>query len=247
MIFVTGDCHGDYRKLSSAAFREQKEMDRQDFVIVCGDFGYWDRSRQEEYWMDWLAQKDFTLLFVDGNHENYDLLAEFPVQMWHGDKVQMIRENVIHLMRGQMFNLQGRRFFTFGGARSHDIVDGILEPDDPELRVKVKRLEGAGALYRINHLTWWKEEMPSEQEYEEGRSCLEQNGWKCDYILSHCAPSSVQAQLSCGRFDTDPLTVYLEEIKNRCEYRKWFFGHYHEDELVDDRHMVLYRGIERVL
>ena len=164
MIFVTGDCHGDYRKLSSAAFREQKEMDRQDFVIVCGDFGYWDRSRQEEYWMDWLAQKDFTLLFVDGNHENYDLLAEFPVQMWHGGKVQMIRENVIHLMRGQMFNLQGRRFFTFGGARSHDIVDGILEPDDPELRVKVKRLEGAGALYRINHLTWWKEEMPSEQE-----------------------------------------------------------------------------------
>ena len=213
MIFVTGDCHGDYRKLSSAAFREQKEMDRQDFVIVCGDFGYWDRSRQEET----------------------------------GGKVQMIRENVIHLMRGQMFNLQGRRFFTFGGARSHDIVDGILEPDDPELRVKVKRLEGAGALYRINHLTWWKEEMPSEQEYEEGRSCLEQNGWKCDYILSHCAPSSVQAQLSCGRFDTDPLTVYLEEIKNRCEYRKWFFGHYHEDELVDDRHMVLYHRIERVL
>ena len=148
MIFVTGDCHGDYRKLSSAAFREQKEMDRQDFVIVCGDFGYWDRSRQEEYWMDWLAQKDFTLLFVDGNHENYDLLAEFPVQMWHGGKVQMIRENVIHLMRGQMFNLQGRRFFTFGGARSHDIVDGILEPDDPELRVKVKRLEGAGALFQ---------------------------------------------------------------------------------------------------
>ena len=81
--------------------------------------------------MDWLAQKDFTLLFVDGNHENYDLLAEFPVQMWHGGKVQMIRENVIHLMRGQMFNLQGRRFFTFGGARSHDIVYGILEPDDP--------------------------------------------------------------------------------------------------------------------
>ena len=66
--------------------------------------------------MDWLARKDFTLLFVDGNHENYDLLAEFPVQMWHGGKVQMIRENVIHLMRGQMFNLQGRRFFTFGGA-----------------------------------------------------------------------------------------------------------------------------------
>lgn len=79
MIYVTGDCHGDYRRFDSRTFREQREMDRQDFVIVCGDFGYWDRSREQEYWLNWLAQKNFTLLFVDGNHENYDLLAELPV------------------------------------------------------------------------------------------------------------------------------------------------------------------------
>ncbi len=247
MIFVTGDCHGDYRKFDSRAFRQQKEMDRQDFVIVCGDFGYWDRSREQEYWLNWLAQKDFTLLFVDGNHENYDLLAQLPVQLWHGGRVQMIRENVIHLLRGQMFNLQGRKFFSFGGASSHDVTDGILEPDDPDLRAKVKRLERVGALYRINHLSWWKEELPSQQEYEEGCACLEQNQWKCDYILSHCAPTSIQAALSCGRFAPDHLTDYLEEVKKRCDYRKWFFGHYHEDEAVDDRHRVLYHGIERIL
>lgn len=247
MIYVTGDCHGDYRRFDSRTFLEQREMDRQDFVIVCGDFGYWDRSREQEYWLNWLAQKNFTLLFVDGNHENYDLLAELPVELWHGGKVQRIRDNVIHLKRGQVFTLQGRRFFTFGGARSHDVTDGILEADDPDLRRKVKRLEKVGALYRINHLSWWKEEMPSEAEYEEGRTSLNAYGWECDYILSHCAPSSVQALMSCGGFAPDPLTDYLEEIKNRCDYRKWFFGHYHEDECVDDRHQVLYHRLERIL
>lgn len=246
MIFVTGDCHGSYNRFSMASFPQQKEMDRQDFVIVCGDFGYWDRSKEQEYWMNWLGQKDFTVLFVDGNHENYDLLAELPVTTWRGGRVQMIRENVIHLLRGQMFTLQGRRFFTFGGAKSHDVTDGILEADDPDLRRKVKRLEGAGALYRINHLSWWKEEMPSEAEYEEGRHCLAEHGWKCDYILSHCAPTGIQAEISCGRFSPDALTDYLEEIRSQCEYKRWYFGHYHDDMAVDDRHILMYNRLEQI-
>ena len=177
MIFVTGDCHGDYKRFSVRSFPQQQEMDRRDLVIIAGDFGYWDHSTEQEYWMKWLADKDFTIAFVDGNHENYDMLAELPVECWKGGKVQFIRENVIHLMRGQMYRIQGKRFFTFGGARSHDIRDGILEADDPKLRRKVQVLERAGALYRINHLSWWKEEMPGQEEYEEGRRTMEENEW----------------------------------------------------------------------
>ena len=111
MIFVTGDCHGRYERLDSRHFTEQEEMDRQDYVIVCGDFGYWDRSAEQEYWLNWLERKDFTLLFVDGNHENFDMLEELPMKEWNGGNVQFIRENVIRLMRGQMYQLQGKRFF----------------------------------------------------------------------------------------------------------------------------------------
>ena len=236
MIFVTGDCHGDYKRFSSRTFPWQREMDRSDVVIVAGDFGYWDRSPEQEYWMRWLAAKDFTITFVDGNHENYDMLAELPVEYWNGGKVQFIQENVIHLMRGQMYLIQGKRFFTFGGARSHDIRDGILEADDPKLREKVRALEQEGALYRINHLSWWKEEMPREEEYDEGRQCMEENGWSCDYVISHCAPSSIQALLSLGEYKPDELTKYLEEIRSRCQYKRWFFGHYHKDEPVDEKH-----------
>lgn len=49
MIFVTGDCHGDYRKFNGANFPQQKEMDREDYVVVCGDFGYWDDSKEQEW------------------------------------------------------------------------------------------------------------------------------------------------------------------------------------------------------
>ena len=82
MIFVTGDCHSEFNKLSSAAFPEQKDMTKDDVVIICGDFGgIWDTdtdSRYENYWLQWLDEKPFTTVFVDGNHENFDRLnSEF--------------------------------------------------------------------------------------------------------------------------------------------------------------------------
>ena len=74
MIYVTGDTHSDYTRFSTENFPEQRGMTKEDFVIVCGDFGYWRDDREQAYWMDWLESKPFTTLFVDGNHENFDLL-----------------------------------------------------------------------------------------------------------------------------------------------------------------------------
>ena len=69
---------------------------------------------------------------VDGNHENFDRFNEFPVHHWHGGKIHYIRPHVIHLMRGQVFEIGGITFFTMGGASSHDIQDGILDPASPD-------------------------------------------------------------------------------------------------------------------
>ena len=103
-------------------------MTRDDYVIVTGDFGIWDKSKEQKYWLEWLSKKTFTVLFVDGNHENFDLLNSYPVKTWNGGKVHVIKDNILHLMRGQVFQIEGHSFFTFGGARSHDIIDGILDP-----------------------------------------------------------------------------------------------------------------------
>ena len=128
MIYITGDIHGSPERLGVHSFYEQKEMTRDDVVIICGDFGMvWEESGEsasERYWLKWLEDKPFTTVFVCGNHENFDRLYQYPVKEWHGGKVHEIRPHVLHLMRGEVFDIEGVKFFAFGGASSHDIRDG---------------------------------------------------------------------------------------------------------------------------
>lgn len=39
MIFVTGDTHAQFHRFNMSNFPEQKEMTKDDVVIICGDFG----------------------------------------------------------------------------------------------------------------------------------------------------------------------------------------------------------------
>lgn len=246
MSFIfSGDTHGDFRKFSSQYFPDQKNLTRSDYVIICGDFGgVWLKDKTENYWLDWLEDKPFTTLFVDGNHENYDLLKEYPIEEWNGGKIQRIRPHVIHLMRGQVYEIDGKRLFTMGGAKCHDISDGILEKDDPNFKQKLRQLQLNKAMFRVNHVSWWKEEMPSEEEYNEARLNLEKAGWKVDYIVTHCAPDSIVKVIGNDFYETDELTNFLEEVKGKCDFSHWFFGHYHDDMLIDEKFHLLYeKGI----
>lgn len=222
-------------------------MTKDDYVIICGDFGYWDDSGEQRYWRKWLTDKNFTLLWVDGNHENYDMLKTIPAVSWNGGKVQFITPSIIHLMRGQVYEIGGVRFFTFGGASSHDIDGGIMEPDSPDFKRKKKKLDRECKSYRVNHVSWWKEEMPSGEEYEEGLRNLERAGKKVDFIVSHCAPSHVQDIVSDGLYMEDDLTHYLDLQSQTVSFGKWFFGHYHDNRNVLDRFYLLYEQIIRIV
>ena len=124
MIYITGDTHADFSKFEEKKFSIQSDMTKNDYVIICGDFGgvwnYIVESIYEKYWLD---NKNFSTLFVDGNQENFTRLYNYPIEEWHGGKVHRIRDSVIHLMRGEIYDIDNKKFFTFGGARSHDIRD----------------------------------------------------------------------------------------------------------------------------
>lgn len=250
MIYISGDCHQEFRRFSTRNFPEQKGMTKEDYVIICGDFGgVWNKdkeSKEEKGLLDWLESKPFTTLFVDGNHENFDRLYAYPVEMWQGGKVHRIRPSVIHLMRGQVFEIDGASFFTFGGASSHDIYGGILEPDDPDFKSKKKALDRGYLPYRINHISWWERELPTEEEMEEGRRNLAAHGNAVDFIVTHCCASSTQAVLGKGLFKPDILTVYLEEIRQKTTFKKWFFGHYHDNVNVNAEEILLYEQTIRI-
>lgn len=124
MIYVTGDTHGEYGRFSKRKFQKTGiELTEKDYVIVCGDFGLcWERNATFLYECDLFKRRPFTVLWVQGNHENYDMISEFPVEEWNGGKVRhIVRDKVILLERGQVFTIEGKTFFTFGGAASHDI------------------------------------------------------------------------------------------------------------------------------
>ena len=252
MLYVTGDTHGDWMsRLNTNAFPEQKTMTKDDYVLILGDFGYWHDTKSEKYNLDWLEKKPWTTLFISGNHENYDRLKELPVETWKGGKVQKLRPSVYHLMRGQVFEINmddktTSTFFTFGGASSHDIRDGVLEIDDP--RVKKWRKDNF-KLFRINHVSWWKEELPTQEEMDEGIENLKRYNNKVDYIITHCPYTSLLRQMDggSGLYEADYLTDYLQTIKQTVDYKQWLFGHMHVNlQFYWERSTCMYEQISRL-
>lgn len=262
-VFVTGDCHGKFRKFNKSCFAEQTELDKDDYVIICGDFGaIWNvgwENKNEKYWLDWLNDRPYTTLFCDGNHENFDRLYGYPIKEWHGGKVHEIRPSVLHLMRGEIFNLNGKSFFVFGGAASHDINDGILSTEDPEFKAKKKFLDDIGGMYRINHLTWWEKELPSLEEIENASKNLEKHDFSVDYIITHCIFPNIQKML-LDEPEENELTLFLQSINEHVGFKQWFFGHYHseayfsetekffyDEEAESQKYCLLYDSIKQVI
>lgn len=231
MILVTGDIHGeiDIHKLKSKRIYLGRKLTKNDYLIICGDFGLvWQGSADEKYWLKWLEAKPYTTLFVDGNHENHAKLDSMEVSQWHGGKVHQISDSIYHLMRGQAYEIDGRSVFTMGGADSHDKE------------------------YRTEGINWWARELPSEQEYEEAVKTLEEHNYTFDIVVTHCAPSNVQKELMIRKLDPsytiNKLTDFLQEIEGKLDYKYWFCGHYHTDvqTLTAPKLRVLYNNIERV-
>ena len=219
-FFVCGDTHCDIdiQKLTSRCF-DAKNLNKSDYVLICGDFGcVWDGWKSDKYIQRWYDKKPWTTLFVDGNHENHDLLNEYPLVQWNGGLVHKISDSIIHLTRGQVYTINDRKVFTFGGASSHDVE------------------------WRTAGVNWWYKEMPSVEEFSQAKKNLSTIDNKVDYVFTHCASSKTQSELSC-MYKTDRLTEFFDEIENELSFKHWFFGHYHRDFEIDDRHTVVYRRV----
>ena len=246
-IIVTGEIHGNpFQRLNVENFPEGKTFTKEDYVIILGDFGLvWDDSAMEHSCLDWLENKPWTTLFIDGNHENYDLLNKFPIEEWGGGRVQKIRSSVIHLLRGEVYDIGGYKFFAMGGARSHDIQDGVLEVGDP--RIKIWKKDDF-KLFRINHISWWEEEIPNEEERKNALKNLAENDYKVDYILTHEAPSSDVVLMDHLLYHPDEYSKWLEmEIRQKVKYKKWFFGHYHLNLDVNEKETCLFERRIRIV
>ena len=49
MIYVTGDCRQDFERFNASIFPEQNDMTKDDYVIICGDFGgVWNKDEESK-------------------------------------------------------------------------------------------------------------------------------------------------------------------------------------------------------
>lgn len=241
MIYITGDCHGGFDRFENDKF---SNLTKNDYVIICGDFGgildQNKRARYERKRIKQLSKMKYTTLFVDGNHENFDRLYSYPIIEWHGGKVHKINSSIFHLMRGEIYEIDNKKIFAFGGASCHDIPDGILDDDNLE---KIDEYDKRHAGYRIRGYNWWDLELPTDGELRNGLDNLCKVNNKVDYIISHCAPTSIQNAFN-PYYPDNKLTKYFEEIKDKVEFKKWYFGHYHKnDDTTFDKFACLYEKI----
>lgn len=242
-IYITGDTHGDIDigKLSFENWPESRTLTRDDYLIICGDFGLpfllsdtWEknvfipnkhaRSCRESYkhWIKWLSERPYTILWVDGNHDNHPYWYQQPVIMWNGGMVNIHPDapNVIHLKRGEYYTIDGKTFWTMGGAFSHD---------------KNWRVEG---------YTWWPEEIPSFDEMNHGLDILEQHDNKVDYIITHTMPQKLLGSVLGVEYDPEPTRTYFDEVYQRTQFKYWSCGHFHQDSFDEDSKVyVLYNKI----
>ncbi|MDO4467977.1 MAG: metallophosphoesterase [Bacillota bacterium] len=231
MIYVTGDVHReeDIHTINPDEFIEGRNLTKDDYVIICGDFGcIWYGEKSDSFWLKWLDSLPWTTLFVDGNHENFDLLKTYPVKEWNGGFVHEIRPSVFHLMRGQVFTLNDKKVFTFGGGYSLDVA------------------------YREEGKNWWKEELPTIKEIQEARNNLALYHNKVDYIVTHdiylTHPFSRRLEKCMSLYNDNQydIQLFLQEIKDTVSYEKWVHGHYHRDECGDDRCYTLFNTIKNI-
>lgn len=236
-IFITGDTHRllDIAKIDQFDREIGHDLTRDDYLIIVGDFGgiwtgreirgrdfpidlyeSYSMENEDKYPKIYWERKPYTVLFIDGNHENHNALDMYPVEEWNGGKIHRIYKNTLHLMRGQIYEIDGKKFFAMGGAESSDKA------------------------WRTEDFSWWAREMPSVEEYEEAVSNLEKCGGKVDYILTHCAPESTVCSLNMPSMyyrSKNELTSFLDTLAQTIEFKAWYFGHYHRDSDVGKFHM----------
>lgn len=220
MIYFTGDTHGDKDRLSKTAL---KQLGLGDTLIICGDFGFvWDNSTKEKKFLEKLSKRKCTICFVDGTHENFELLNSYPVTYWRGGKVRKITDNVIHLMRGEIYEIERKIIFAMGGGESPEID------------------------YKNDEDLTHQYELPTKQEMLNGVNNLEKCNFNVDYIVTHEPPAKIRDFLLLSTNTVTRATAlgaYFDELSAQATYDKWFFGSMHMDKFISNSQIAVFNNI----
>ena len=219
MIYVTGDTHGDidFRKLISLA---KRDLSYNDYLIICGDAGICWSDDTFQYFLSLYNALGCMVIFVDGNHENFDMLNSYPFVEYLGAIMHQIDKHIFHVLRGEIMTINDKTFLCIGGAVSID------------------------KMYRVPHISWWKDEEITNHDIDNAINNLAKVDNKVDYVITHCCDTPTV--LNAFHFRRDICTDQLNFIDKVVEYEHWYFGHYHFDRKIDKKKTCLYNNIVEI-
>lgn len=178
MLYITGDTHNvnDMSNLSAknmklCCMEQGADYSEITYAVVLGDFGLpWCKcpvdeqgihptDKTDKHLLKWYNEKTFKILAVPGNHDNYDMIAKLPQVPMFGVTVGKLSENIFYLNRGEIYEIEGKRFLVLGGALSEDKAIRTLQE------------------------SWWPQELWTEAEQAACIDKIQKQGTQFDYIL----------------------------------------------------------------
>lgn len=225
MVFISGDTHGNFEKIYNFARKMKLSID--DSIIILGDMGLCWRKNMQDFYYNIQLWENFeykcNLFWLEGNHENYDIIQKLPKE----GNMRKCSNSIYMLERGQVYNFEGKKILTIGGADSID------------------------KFRRVKHLSWWEQEQINDEDVV---AALAHKSEKLDYIFSHAAPAAIVdkykyilCQLPLDEDTVDRTSENkLEILRQNLSFEKWGFGHYHVDIHLDDIYFCLFNTFEEI-
>lgn len=224
-VLVTGDVHGDILLLLEMV----RSIENDEMLFVTGDFGlFWFdiNSNSDKYTIlnNMLESKNAYIVFVDGNHENHNFINRTEISEFCGAKCHKLLPRVIHIMRGEIVNIDGIKIFCFGGAYSVD------------------------RFWREKNKTYFEEELPNENEYDSGLNNLINADFKVDYIITHTCQRRLVKKLGQRHKAIEEIKLqnYIQWIVDNVEYKNHYFGHWHMDKKISESDIAIFNNIRNM-
>ena len=214
-IYVIGDIHGDYKIIDARFEKSTSNCDKKDVLFVAGDAGFinsYENQDSKALRIKHLNSLPFIIIVVLGNHENYDIIESLPsTEIFGGKCYKEDGVDVYYAKNGQIFNIDGTKFFTFNGGYSID----------KEQRLSYEK--------QFNNKFWWPQEI-KEEDFSSAFSTYFTN--RIDYVITHDVPLDIFKKLTPyipGRFKnhTCSLQDFFQKLYTMKNYTHWYAGHYH--------------------
>ena len=211
MIYLISDPHGGESMKGLQSYLEI--CTDSDLLIILGDLGVmFEDTEENRSFTEWFLSLDKQIAVVEGNHENHSFINSFPSDIWCGGEVHRLSDTIVHLKRGNIYNIEEKTFFVMGGCKSS---------------AKWKEMG-----------LWFDGEEPTEEELSLSYSNLSKYDNKVDYVLTHKYVNYKDAENDKYQpLSLEGLTKYIDE---NVTFSHWYSGHWHINKIIDAKHTIVY-------